>query len=298
MLKKIYDPAVGGPRMTIVCFISGSGTNYREIVKRGPEHNYLVFTNRPGCGGLEFARQFGHPVVELSHVPYLREIRKQLGAGKVPRNCPEREAFEKEAVRLIEAKLGRQPDLICLAGYDQLNTNWFVDRYKMRVLNVHPGDSSRGYAGLHTIPAKKAILAGEETLRSTLFFINKGMDSGPILVQSRPLNIVETLAGLDRASNRTNLLDKLKAITAFRDAHKLKSYARFLAAAPEGLKVDFEEVGGALQEALKKAGDWQVYPFGVHDLIARGRVETVGRRVLVDGWEMPNYGFRMENGKK
>jgi hypothetical protein len=34
MQQLIYDPAKSGKRMTIVCFISGSGTNYREIVKR------------------------------------------------------------------------------------------------------------------------------------------------------------------------------------------------------------------------------------------------------------------------
>ena len=56
MQQLIYDPAKSGKRMTIVCFISGSGTNYREIVKRNPEHDYLVFTNRPGCAGVAIGR--------------------------------------------------------------------------------------------------------------------------------------------------------------------------------------------------------------------------------------------------
>jgi phosphoribosylglycinamide formyltransferase 1 len=293
MRQYIFNPALSGSKMTIVCFISGSGTNYREIVKRDPAHHYLVFTNRPGFAGTQIARQFGHPVVELSHVPYLSELRKQYGPGNVPRNCPEREAFEKEAVRRIEDKLGRRPDLVCLAGYDQVNTDWFVDHYSPRVLNVHPGDSSRGYAGLHTVPAVKAILAGEEALRSTLFLVDKGVDTGPILVQSRPLPIVETLADLDRASG-SHLLDKLKEVKILAFSRKLKYYSDFMAAASPDLKHNLEEVCSQLQDALKVAGDWQIYPFGVHDLIGQGRVEVDRRRIFVDNRELPAFGYRLD----
>ena len=49
-----------------------------------------------------------------------------------------------------------------------------------------------------------------------------------------------------------------------------------------------------LQEALKVAGDWKIYPFAVHHLIARGRVKIDGRTVYVDGIKMPEYGHRLE----
>jgi folate-dependent phosphoribosylglycinamide formyltransferase PurN len=297
MRQYVYNPNKSGTRMNIVCFVSGSGTNYREIVNRNPQHNYLVFTNRPGCGGTEIARQFGHQVIELSHVSYLSELRKTLGAGNVPRNCPEREAFEKEAVILIEEQLGRKPDLICLAGYDQVNTDWFVDRYFPRVLNVHPGDNTKGYAGLHWVPAAKAILAGEEGLRSTLFFIDKGLDTGAVLVQSKPLSIAETLARLDRAQG-SSLLEKLKRIRVFVFTWNIKDYTEFKAAASPELKKDTEEICSSLQDALKEAGDWQVYPFGVHELIAKGRVEVDGRRIFIDNREMPVFGYRLDSLKK
>jgi phosphoribosylglycinamide formyltransferase 1 len=293
MRQYIYNPAVKGPRLTILCFVSGSGTNYREIVKRGPQHRYLVFTNRPGCGGAQIARQNGHTVVELSHVPFLKEVRRRYGPGNVPRNCPERESFEQEAVRLVEEAIDGQPDLICLAGYDQVNSDWFVDRYSPRILNVHPGDSSRGYSGLHTIPAIKALLAGEESLRSTLFMVDKGVDTGPVLVQSRPLPILETLAMLDR-TNGTALLEKVKALKVFIAARSLTTFPRWTEVAGPELKESMDAVCQALQEPLKVKGDWQIYPFGVHDLIASGRVLIDGRRVYVDGQEMPVYGYRLD----
>ena len=197
MQKLIYDPVKSGKVMTIVCFISGSGTNYREIAVRNPQHNYLVFTNRPGCAGLAIARENKHEIIELSHILYLKEARRKYGAGKIPRNCPERVQYEQEISRRIEKKLGREPDLICLAGFDLWNTDWMIDKYYPRMINVHPGDMTKAYEGLHWMPSAKAIIAGDESLRSTLFIADKSEDKGPILMQSKPLNIIRTLSELE-----------------------------------------------------------------------------------------------------
>ena len=102
MKQLVYDPIKCGNRMTIVCFVSGSGTNYREIVAKNPNHNYIVFTNRPGCGGVAIARSNKHEVIELSHIPYLKDARKRYGSGNIPRNCPERVEYEQELCGLIE----------------------------------------------------------------------------------------------------------------------------------------------------------------------------------------------------
>jgi folate-dependent phosphoribosylglycinamide formyltransferase PurN len=169
MKQLVYNPALSGKRMTIVCFISGSGTNYREIVKRDPDHDYLVFTNRPGCPGVSIAKANKHDVIELSHIPYLKEAKKKCRPGMLPRNSPERVKYEQEVFRLIESRLGKEPDLICLAGYDQWLTDWTVEKYYPRILNVHPGDTTRGYEGLHWIPTAKAILAGDKALSQHYF---------------------------------------------------------------------------------------------------------------------------------
>jgi hypothetical protein len=49
-----------------------------------------------------------------------------------------------------------------------------------------------------------------------------------------------------------------------------------------------------LQEILKVSGDWKIYPFAVHDLIAQGRVEIDGRTIYVEGEKMPPYGYRKD----
>ena len=286
--QRIYDPLHSGPRMKIVCFVSGSGTNYARIALRNPHHQYLVFTNRPGCAGAQLAKDNRHELIELSHVPYLKEARAKCGAGNVPRNSPEREQFEKDAFRLIEERLHGKPDLICLAGYDLLATDWFVDTYFPRVLNVHPGDTNKGYSGLGWVASAKAVLAGEESVRSTLFIVDKTEDGGPVLLQSRPLNIVAALAGAELKES-SKLLDGLSNMKRYAGM----TFAEFTQnAGPEDSAL-MKVLGETIQNALKVAGDWEIYPFGV-GLIARGEVEIDGKAIFIDCNRMPPYGHRME----
>jgi phosphoribosylglycinamide formyltransferase-1 len=292
MSELVYNPVKSGKRMTIVCFVSGSGTNYREIVAGNPDHDYIVFTNRPGCGGTEIAIENNHKVLELSHIPYLREARKKHGPGRVPRNAPERIRYEKDLCSLIEDEIGKQPDLICLAGFDQWNTDYLVDRYYPRILNVHPGDTTKGYAGLHWIPSAMAILAGDDSIRSTLFFVDKSEDNGPVLVQSAPLKIAETLADLD-AKESKGLVEGYQRVLAFAGASRIRTYEEFRDKADQELHEIMANICTELQNVLKVEGDWKIYPAAVR-LVAEGRVKVEGGDVFIDGGKMPEYGFRLD----
>jgi phosphoribosylglycinamide formyltransferase-1 len=289
----VYDPIKCGVRMTIACFVSGSGTNYREIVARNANHHYIVFTNRPGCGAVALARSNKHDVIELSHIPYLKAARKRYGPGNIPRNCPERVEYERALCALIEGKIGGEPDLVCLAGYDQWLSDFIVDKYYPRILNVHPGDTAKGYTGLHWVPSAKAIIAGDEAIRSSLFFVDRGQDTGPVLVQSAPVNIVQTIDRL-ASEGRPELLEGLHKITGYLTTHGIGTYEDFQRKAGRELFDMMELICKNLQEALKVAGDWKIYPFAVHDLIAQGRVQIDGSTVYVDGREMPEYGYGMD----
>ncbi len=276
--------------MKIVCFVSGSGTNYDRIAKRNPDHRYVVFTNRPGCPGVQIARTNGHDVIELSHIPYLKAAREKYGAGNVPRSSPEREQFEKEALRQIEERLRGKPDLICLVGYDLWTTDWLVETYFPRVLNVHPGDTTKGYSGLGWVASAKAILAGDDYVRSTLFIVDKSEDQGPVLLQSRPLNIAKALTGPD-VKDSDKLLDALSKMKKYDGM----SFTEFAEKAGPDDNATMKLLGETVQNALKVAGDWEIYPFGV-GLISRGEVEVEveGRAVFIDGYRMPAHGHRME----
>ncbi|MBN2238467.1 MAG: hypothetical protein JW712_01730 [Dehalococcoidales bacterium] len=290
MVKPVYDPKVSGEKMTIVCFVSGSGTNYREIVKGNPDHNYLVFTNRPGCKGTEIAAENNHKVLELSHIPYLREARKQYGPGNVPRNAPERILYEQDLFKMIENEIKGQADLICLAGYDQLNTDWSVNRYFPRLLNVHPGDTTKGYAGLHWTPSAQAILAGDEGIRSTLFFVDKNVDAGSVLVQSAPLPIADTLAAAETGG--FDMLEGYHRIMAFAALSRISTWEEFKEKASEELMAMMEKICRYLMDVLKEEGDWKIFPTAVR-LVAEGRAGMDDREVYLDGEKLPEYGYRL-----
>ena len=169
-----------------------------------------------------------------------------------------------------------------------------LDKYYPRILNVHPGDTTKGYDGLHWIPSAKAILAGDEVIRSTLFFVDKGEDSGPVLVQSAPLNILQTIDKMN--SGRTEKLSQeLDSVTGFAKAYNIKTYEHFVEKAGEELLKSMEHICESMQDALKVEGDWKIYPFAVHDLIAKGRVRVEGRTLYIDDKIMPEYGYRLNN---
>jgi len=48
-----------------------------------------------------------------------------------------------------------------------------------------------------------------------------------------------------------------------------------------------------VQDELKMQGDWEIYPFAVHELIVKGRVEVSGRAIYIDGLKQPETGYKL-----
>ncbi len=276
--KLVYDPSAGA--MRYACGVSSSGTNYEKIYQWAPDKHHVVFSNVSGCPGIEKARKHGAPVVLLDSAKYFREM---WGLEKMPRHGVERNSYDIAIMTLVEQEMNRQPDLICLAGYSLWIGDWMVKRYYPRILNVHPGDA-RKYVGLGWVPIAKAILAGERNVKSTVFFVDPSEDGGPILIQSASL----PLSRWD---------DELRDVRRFAEREEAGTLGQFREAAREkgnNLYQSLEEVSTRIQEVLKVEGDWQIYPFAVHELIAKGRVSMDGRTVYVDGVEMPEEGWQVD----
>jgi len=279
--RLVYDPSSGPMRYAAA--VSGSGTNYEKIRERDPAMGHVVFSNVPGCAGLAKARTHGAPAVSLDSAIYFREM---WGLEKVPREGVERDSFHMALMTLVEQIAG-QPDLVCLAGYDLWTGGWMVRRYYPRILNVHPGDAPT-YTGLAWRPTAKAILAGEESVRSTVFFVDESDDGGPILIQSASLPLSpwdKKLRDVRKFAEKTGSL----TLSGFQEAAEREK---------NSLYRRLEEVSSDIQERLKVEGDWRVYPFAVHDLIGKGRVALEGRRVFIvgvemaeKGWQVDTYGF-------
>jgi methionyl-tRNA formyltransferase len=89
----------------------------------------------------------------------------------------------------LDEVLGLAPELVVLADYGQIVPSALLD-LRHRALNLHPSLLPR-YRGATPIPA--AILAGDAETGVTLMRMDAGLDTGPVVAQTRvPLTGDET----------------------------------------------------------------------------------------------------------
>jgi phosphoribosylglycinamide formyltransferase-1 len=150
----------------IVIFISGRGSNMEAIIKNVQTGNLrdcceivLVFSNTQEARGLETARQLG------------------IKATFIESKGKKREEFDREIVALLEPL---QPDYLVLAGYMRLISPGLIQRYKNRIINIHPADTAL-YQGAHAY--QWAFDNKLETTKITVHFVDAGMDTGPVIAQ-------------------------------------------------------------------------------------------------------------------
>jgi len=85
----------------------------------------------------------------------------------------------------------RGVELVVLAGYMQVLTLSFLDRFPERIVNVHPS-LLPAFPGTRAIA--DAIEAGVETTGVTVHYVDEGVDTGPVIRQeSVPVEPRETL---------------------------------------------------------------------------------------------------------
>ena len=134
-----------------------------------PAEMALVLSNVADAPGLAVAAERGIATEAVPHRPF---------AG-------DREAHERD----IDAVLERHGiDLVCLAGYMRLLTPWFVERWRNRIINIHPS-LLPAFKGLDT--HARVLEAGALWHGCTVHFVRVAMDEGPIIAQA----IVPVAAG-------------------------------------------------------------------------------------------------------
>lgn len=153
-------------RLKLAVLISGRGTNLQALIDSCADPSYpaeiaLVMTNVPGASGLERAEIAGIETLAIDH-----------------RTFEGREPFEDALDRALSA---RNIDLVCLAGFMRLLTAGFVNRWKNRMINIHPS-LLPAYKGLHT--HERALKDGVRIVGCTVHYVRAEMDAGPIIVQA------------------------------------------------------------------------------------------------------------------
>ena len=151
----------------VAILISGGGSNMVALLRDMAEDRaavpVLVASNDPASPGLDRAAALGVPTAAVDHRAF---------AG-------DRAAFE---AALLTPLLAARPDILCLAGFMRVLTPGFVDRFRGRMLNIHPSLLPL-YPGLHT--HARALTAGDREAGCTVHEVTPVLDDGPILGQAR-----------------------------------------------------------------------------------------------------------------
>ena len=82
---------------------------------------------------------------------------------------------------LAEACAGFEPDLIILAGFMKLVGPDFLAKFDGRVINTHPA-LLPSFPGMHGV--RDALAHGAKVSGCTVFLVDAGTDSGPIIAQA------------------------------------------------------------------------------------------------------------------
>jgi phosphoribosylglycinamide formyltransferase-1 len=148
----------------LAVLVSGTGTNLQAILDqlhgRDGVEVVAVASNKPDAMALERARRAG---VETG------VFERDGHADRAGRDAAIADWLE-----------GIGVDLVVLAGYMELLSPGFVQRFRDRIVNVHPA-LLPSFAGLD--PIGQALEHGVGVTGVTVHFVDEGVDSGPIILQ-------------------------------------------------------------------------------------------------------------------
>jgi phosphoribosylglycinamide formyltransferase-1 len=107
-----------------------------------------------------------------------RAAKAGIEAGAFP--AVEFESRERRDEDLADWLTDREVELVVLAGYMQLLTTPFLERFPGRILNVHPS-LLPSFPGAHAV--EDALAHGVKVTGATVHFVDEGIDTGPIVLQ-------------------------------------------------------------------------------------------------------------------
>lgn len=164
MTKRILTVPPQRPARLVV-LISGNGSNLRALSEATADESYGaeivgVLCDREGAAGLEWAKSVGLPTAIVS-----------LG------DFPDREAWDR---CLTETVAAWNPDLIVSAGFLKILGPAFLAQWPGHIVNTH-NSLLPSFVGIHG--PRDALRAGVKLAGATLFLVDPGMDTGPIIAQ-------------------------------------------------------------------------------------------------------------------
>ncbi len=150
--------------MKIAVFASGTGTNFNNLIRQKDieaEFSLLV-SDKVNAKALEIAKENGIKTFAFN-----------------PKEYNKKEDYEKEIINILEEN---KIDLLVLAGYMRILSREFIEKFRDRIINIHPSYLPH-YKGANGI--KDAYNDGKNIFGVSVHYVNEEVDGGEIILQER-----------------------------------------------------------------------------------------------------------------
>jgi phosphoribosylglycinamide formyltransferase 1 len=169
----------------LAILLSGRGSNFIAIykaIKRGDLNAEIccVISNEEDAAGLARAREYG------------------LVAIFLPSKGKDRADYDRSLVETLQVY---DPALVVMAGFMRVLSPVIFEKYRGRVLNIHPA-LLPSFPGLHA--QRQALQHGVKVSGCTVHIADEGVDTGPILLQ----RAVEVQPGDDEETLSARILEQ------------------------------------------------------------------------------------------
>jgi phosphoribosylglycinamide formyltransferase-1 len=188
--------SLASPRAArLVVLVSGAGTNLQALLDATADPAYgaevvAVGADRDGIEGLARAERAGIPT-------FVHRVK----------DFATREEWD---LAMADACQGYAPDLVVSAGFMKLAGTAFLEAFESRYVNTHPA-LLPAFPGMHG--AADALEHGVKVTGATLFVVDAGVDTGPIVAQTvvpvEDDDDVESLHERIKVAERVMLVDSV-----------------------------------------------------------------------------------------
>jgi phosphoribosylglycinamide formyltransferase-1 len=174
-------------KIKVAILISGRGSNMKKLIEACenpdfPAQIVVVGSNNKSALGLEYAKSKSINTFVIDHKNFTKFQNS-------------REEFDKN---LHQEILKYNVEIICLAGFMRLLSEWFVNEWQNKIINIHPS-LLPNFKGAHAV--EDALKAGAKISGCTTHFVSFEMDAGPIIMQSE--------VAIEENDNLATLTDKI-----------------------------------------------------------------------------------------
>ena len=154
---------IGKNKINTSVFISGNGTNLKNLIKFSKTNNSpikinIVISNKKKAYGIRYAKK---NKIKIKIIDFSKK---------------------REIIHLLKVLELNNIRLICLAGFLKILSKDFIKSFKGKIINIHPSLLPK-YKGLNT--HERVLENNEKFTGCSVHFVNEKLDGGKIILQKK-----------------------------------------------------------------------------------------------------------------